>query len=337
MATIKDVAQRSGLSLATVSKYINGIPIKKQNEEKIEDAIRELGYVANEMARGLRTGQSNTIGVVIPELSSAFATAILSYVDDILFENGYSLIVGDCRSDKEREARTIQALLNRQVDGIINMPSDLEGKHLLPAVERNIPVVLIDRMVPTLAGSVNAVLVDNLTASKEATQLLIDAGHRDIAIVVGPQHVPPFWQRLQGYKQALKENNMPIRDSLIKIAVRSNTQMGYENTLALFANHRPTALFASNHYMTLGAVMALRDLRLEIPQDLSLMGYDDLPATRIIKPSLALVAQPLKAIAQNIAHITLAAIEGKRKNKTPEAVVKLLPAEVRGGESVVRV
>jgi len=333
-ATIKDVAKHAGLSMATVSKYLNGIKIQDKNKAAIDAAISALGYSVNELARGLRTGQSNIIGVVIPELSSAFATAILSLVDDILFEQGYSLIVGDCRSDIEREARSVQTLLTRQVDGIINMPSDVQGRHLLPAIERNIPVVLIDRMIPNISDNVNAVLVDNLTASEEATQLLIDAGHRDIGIIIGPQHVEPFRQRLQGYIQAMEKNNIPVRDEYVKIASRSTSQKGYEMAMELLQKNRPTALFAANHYMTLGAVMALGDMRLTIPQDVALMAYDDLPATRVIKPKLTLVAQPLEAIARAIAEVMLQAIEAKRENKSPKAIVKLLRAEIQQGESV---
>lgn len=334
-ATIKDVAKHAGLSMATVSKYLNGIKVQDKNKAAIDAAISALGYSVNELARGLRTGLSNIIGVVIPELNSAFATAILSLVDDILFEQGYSIIVGDCRADIEREARTVQTLLTRQVDGIINMPSDIQGRHLLPAIERNIPIVLIDRTIPSASEYVNAVLVDNRAASEAATQLLIDAGHRDIGIIVGPQHVEPFQQRLQGYLQAMEKNNVPVRDEYIKMADRSITEKGYERAMELLQmKNRPTALFAANHYMTLGAVMALSDMRLAIPQDVALMAYDDLPATRVIKPKLTLVAQPLESIAREIADVMLQAIEAKRENKSPKAVVKVLRAEIRHGESI---
>ena len=132
MATIKDVARHSGLSMATVSKYLNGIKVKTANKIAIDAAISELGYSPNVLARGLRTGQSHTIGVVIPELTSIFPTTILSHAEDLLFEKGYSLIVSHCRSDIERESKAVQTLLTKQVDGIINMPSDISGRHLLP-------------------------------------------------------------------------------------------------------------------------------------------------------------------------------------------------------------
>jgi len=334
MATIKDVAKHAGLSMATVSKYLNGIKVQERNKISIDTAIAELGYSVNELDRGLRTGQSNIIGVVIPELSGIFTTTILSYTDDILFERGYSLIVGDCRSKIEREARSLQVLLSRQVDGIINMPSDMNGKHLLPAIDKNIPVVLIERMISSLEGKVNAVLVDNVTASMQATQLLIDAGHIDIGIILGPQHIISFQQRFQGYKQAFEKNNIELKPELIRFSGRSNIQSGYLKTIELINECKPTALFVTNHYMTLGVTMALGDMRMSIPQDISLVAYDDLPASRVIKPKLTLVAQPLEEIAHSIADIILAAIENKRENKSPEAVVKLLKAEIQIGDSV---
>ena len=334
MATIKDVAKQCGLSMATVSKYLNGIKVKDANKQAIDAAISELGYSLNGLARGLRTGQSHIIGVVIPELSGVFVTTILGYAEDILFDKGYSLIVSDCRSDIEKEARALQILMTRQVDGIINMPSDMSGKHLLPAIEKNIPVVLIDRMIPALADKISAVLVDNFTAARDMTQLLIDAGHRDIGIILGPGHVATFQERLRGYKHALEINGLPLRDEFVRLARRSTTQHGYDKVMELFKETKPTALFMTNHYMTLGAAMAVNDLRLTVPQDIALVGYDDLPASRVIKPKLTLVAQPLETIAREMSDIMLAAIEAKREGRSHEAIVKVLKAEIRIGESV---
>ena len=334
MATIKDVAKRSGLSMATVSKYLNGIKVKTANKLAIDAAISELGYSPNELARSLRTGKSRTIGVVIPELTSVFPTTILSYAEDILFDKGYSLIVSHCRSDIEREAKALQTLLTKQVDGIINMPSDISGNHLLPAIEKNIPVVLIDRIIPALSDKLNAVLVDSVSAAEDMTQLLIDAGHKDIGIILGPKHIVPFQNRYKGYLQALEKNNITPNPEFIRFASRSTIQRGYDKTIELLSESKPTALFATNHNMTLGAVMALNDLQLSVPKDIALAAFDDLPASRVVNPRLTLVAQPLEAIAQSIADIMLAAIEGKHENKSPEAVVKVLKAEIRQGESV---
>ena len=330
MATIKDVAKRAGVSMATVSKHLNGIAVKDENKTAIEAAISELDYSVNTLARGLRAGHSHTIGVIIPELSSIFATTILAHAEDALFEKGYNLIVSACRSDIEREAKSLQGILTKQVDGIINMPSDMGGSHLLPAIEKNIPIVLIDRTIPSLSGKVSAVLVDNVSASEEATQLLIDAGHKDIGIILGPEHVFTFQHRLWGYQQALEKNGIGIKEQYIKRTARSSIQYGYDKTVELMKSVRPTAIFATNHYMTIGAIMALNDMQLSIPQDIAVVAYDDLPASRVIKPKLTLVAQPLEELAHSIAEIILAAIE----NKNSEAVVKVLKARIQKGESV---
>jgi len=334
MATIKDVAKHSGLSMATVSKYLNGIKVKESNKIAIDTAINKLGYSPNVLARGLRTGQSHTIGVVIPELISMFPTTILSHAEDILFNMGYSLIVSDCRSNIEREAKAIQVLINKQVDGIINMPSDISGNHLLPAIEKNIPVVLIDRIIPALSDNLNAVLVDNVAAAQDMTQLLIDAGHTDIGIILGPEYIVTFQQRYKGYIQALEKNNIEPRPEFIRFANRSTTQWGYDKTIELLKESKPTAMFATNHNMTLGAVMALNDLRLTIPQDIALAAFDDLPASRVVKPKLTLVAQPLEAIGHSIAEVMLEAIDNKRDNINMDAIVKVHNAEIRLGASV---
>jgi len=334
MATIKDVAKHSGLSMATVSKYLNGIKVKDANKHSIDAAISELGYSPNELARGLRTGKSYTIGVVIPELTSVFPTTILSHAEDILFDKGYSLVVSHCRSDIEREAKAVQTLLTKQVDGIVNMPSDISGNHLLPAVEKNIPVVLIDRIIPALSGKLNAVLVDSVAAAEDMTQLLIDAGHKDIGILLGPEHIVPFQNRYRGYLQALEKSNITPRPEFIRFANRSTIQSGYDKTIELLSKSKPTALFATNHNMTIGAVMALNDLRLQVPQDIALAAFDDLPASRVVKPKLTLVAQPHEAIAQSIADIMLTAIDNKHDDIVTDAVVKVHKAEIQIGESV---
>ncbi|MCL2284869.1 MAG: LacI family transcriptional regulator [Firmicutes bacterium] len=331
MATIKDVAKRSGLGLATVSKYINGGNVKEENKLAIENAINEVGFEVNEIARGLRTKRSRTIGVVIPELNNFFITTILSYINDILRSRGYSMIVSDCRSNTEFENHAINVMLSKQVDGIINMPVSSNEAHLIPAIESKIPIVLIDRLVNGFMDETNAVLVNNVKASVSATNLLIEAGHRDIGIILGPNDVFTATTRLKGFKQALDESNIPFQDRLVEYG-NYTTQGGYESTIRLIENEKPTALFVTNYDMMIGSVLALNDMGLTIPKDISFVGFDNWELATVVKPKLTVVAQPLEEIAHTAAEILLNALDTGDMGTT----IKTLTTHIQPGESVAK-
>lgn len=331
MATIKDIAKRSGLGLATISKYINGGNVREKNRIAIEAAINELGFTVNEYARGLRTNRSRTIGVVIPEFSNIFITTILSATEDILRNSGYSMIVCDCRTDEERERQAIQFMLNKHVDGIINMPVANDGSHLYPVMEKEIPIVLIDRMIRGLQDKVNAVLVDNIKASEDATNMLIQAGHSSIGIILGPENIFTSQQRLLGYNQAFIHNSIIPRERYIQFSDYT-TQGGYESAVRLLSHEKPSALFVTNYEMTLGTIIAINDLHLSIPGDIALIGFDNMQLSKVIKPKLTIVAQPLEEIASTAADILLSALDKDEPNQ--ESTIKTLTTRVLPGDSV---
>ena len=329
MATIKDIAKHSGLGLATISKYLNGGTVLEVNRIAIEAAINETGFVLNEMARGLRSGNSRTIGVVIPELSNTFITTILTFAEDIFRSNGYSMIISDCRTDPEREFQAIDFMLSKQVDGIINMPVNQDGRHLLSAVEKDIPIVLIDRVIHELMDKVSTVLVDNAKAADEATQILIDAGHKDIGIILGPEDIFTSQQRLLGYKQALIRNGIIPHERFVHFSDYT-TQGGHDGAMYLFENEKPTALFTTNYEMTLGVIIAINELKLSIPNDIALIGFDNMQLAKVVNPELTIVEQPLKKIAESCAMMMLEILSNK--NLTPEN--KILTTKIHIGGSV---
>jgi len=329
MTTIKDIAKHSGLGLATISKYLNGGTVKERNRIAIEAAIKETGFVVNEMARGLRSGNSRIIGVVIPELSNIFITTILTYAEAIFRCSGYSMIISDCRTDLERELTAVSFMLNKQVDGIINMPVNRDGRHLLPAIEKRIPIVLIDRTIHELKGKVSAVLVDNVRAADEATQMLINAGHKDIGIILGPEMIFTSQQRLHGYKQALMRNGIIPQERFVHFSDYT-TQGGHERAIHLLTQEKPSALFATNYEMTLGVVIAINELNLSMPNDIALIGFDNMQLSKVVKPELTIVEQPLKEIAEASATVMLNLL--REKNTKP--VNKIFAAKIHVGGSV---
>lgn len=326
-ATIKDIANKTGLGLATISKYINGGNVLQKNKTAIKKAIKELDYTVNEFARSLKTSKSKTIGVIIPELSNIFVTSIITVIEDILRNNGYSIIVTDCRTDEKLEADVVKFLMSKRVDGIICMPVSKSGKFLKQAIDTDIPIILIDRLLHDIDTDV--VMVDNVTASENAVSYLIENGHIEIGIVVGSKEIFTSKQRLKGYKKALSKANIKLNQSNI---IHSNyrVQGGYESLKKLLEeNKNITAVFMTNYEMTLGAIIAIDELGIKIPNDLSFIGFDNLQLSEVVKPKLSIVDQPLDEIGKIAADLMLSRLneEEKKAKKKIQLMTTLIKRE----------
>jgi len=322
MPTIKDVARHTGLSYATISKYLNGGNVLPENRERIEAAIKELNFTVNEFARGLKTNKSNTVGIIIPDIGNVLVANTIPITVDILRKNGYATIICDSRSDHDRESELVTFLMSKRVDGIINMPVGADGSHLYPALNKKIPVVLLDRLVSDCFGMVDAVLVDNLRAAQEATSYLISLGHTEIGIIAGPRDVTTALDRLSGYISIFKKHKLDIRDSLIEYSDFS-IESGYRCCKRLLANNPGmTALFATNYDTTVGAMMAINEYGISVPEELSVFGFDDMPFAKVIKPHLSVIAQPIPEIGQTLATILLDRMTGRNMGQAKITVLK---------------
>ena len=330
-ATMKDIARQTGLGLATISSYFNGGNVREKNRIKIEAAIEELHYEVNEVARGLKTNATRTIGVVIPELNNTFCAEIITGMEDVLRSHGYATIVCDCRTDKKLEREAVEFLIRRRVDGIINMPVDEEGKHLRKFQKTGKPIVLIDRRIQGI--SCDSVLVDNRKAAEDAVQCFIKNGHRNIGIIGGPEGIFTAQERLSGYSKALKEAGIPIRDSLIfhgDYTIQGGVR-GLEELVR--SNPDMTAVFVTNYEMTMGAMIGVNELGIKIPEQLSMIGFDNLQFARACNPKLTIVSQPTDGIAREVARIMLEHLEnGKQENE--ECFSEKLQTEIIEGKSV---
>lgn len=330
-ATMKDIARQTGLGLATISSYFNGGNVREKNRIKIEAAIEELHYEVNEVARGLKTNATKTIGVVIPELNNTFCAEIITGMEDVLRSHGYATIVCDCRTDRKLECEAVEFLIRRRVDGIINMPVDEEGKHLRRFQKTGKPIVLIDRKIQGI--SCDSVLVDNQKAAEDAVQCFIKNGHRNIGIIGGPEGIFTAQERLSGYSRALKEAGIPIRDSLIFHG--DYTIQGGVRGLEELVRDNPdmTAVFVTNYEMTMGAMIGVNELGIQIPQQLSLIGFDNLQFARACNPKLTIVSQPTDGIAREVARIMLEHLENG-KQESEECFSEKLQTEIIEGKSV---
>lgn len=331
-STMKDISRYTGLGLATISKYLNGGRVRPANQLAIDEAIRELHFSINEAARSLKTNRTRTIGIVIPELSNLFVTTIISAAEDILRRNGYAVIVCDCGNDPALEAEAVDFLVHKGAEGIVNMPVGQDGAHLRPALDKGLTIVLIDRMIASLRESADAVMVDNIAASFDATEHLLERGHEQIGIIVGPREIFTSQQRLLGYRQAVLGQGILARDQLVSFSDYT-LQGGYESMKALLRdNPGMTAVFATNYEMTLGAIMALGELGVKVPGEMSFIGFDNLQLSQVVRPRLTVIAQPLAAIGEAVAQRLLARLDAGEEH--PGVIT--LKASLQAGETVAR-
>ncbi len=330
-ATMKDIARRTGLGLATISSYFNGGNVREKNRIKIEEAIEELHYEVNEVARGLKTNATRTIGVVIPELNNTFCAEIITGMEDVLRSHGYATIVCDCRTDKKLEREAVEFLTRRRVDGIINMPVDEEGNHLKRFQKTGKPIVLIDRKIQGI--NCDSVLVDNKKAAEDAVRYFIERGHRNIGIIGGPEEVFTAQERMAGYYKALESAGIPMSESLIWHG--DYTIQGGVRGLEELVQNNPemTAVFVTNYEMTMGAMIGVNELGIRIPEQLSMIGFDNLQFARACNPKLTIVAQPTDGIAREVAKVMLNHLENAGET-SGELFSEKLETEIIAGKSV---
>ena len=330
-ATMKDIARRTGLGLATISSYFNGGNVREKNRIKIEEAIEELHYEVNEVARGLKTNATRTIGVVIPELNNTFCAEIITGMEDVLRSHGYATIVCDCRTDKKLEREAVEFLTRRRVDGIINMPVDEEGNHLKRFQKTGKPIVLIDRKIQGI--NCDSVLVDNKKAAEDAVRYFIERGHRNIGIIGGPEEVFTAQERMAGYYKALESAGIPVSESMIWHG--DYTIQGGVRGLEELVQNNPemTAVFVTNYEMTMGAMIGVNELGIRIPEQLSMIGFDNLQFARACNPKLTIVAQPTDGIAKEVAKVMLNHLENTGE-ASGELFSEKLETEIIAGKSV---
>lgn len=335
VSTIKDIAKHTGLGLATISSYLNGGNVREENRVKIEKAIKELNFEINEVARGLKTNKTKTVGVVIPELNNNFCTEIITVMEDILRSHGYATIVCDCRTDKELENKAVDFLYRKRVDGIINMPVNSDGSHLSCFHKVKKPIVMIDRKINGI--DCDYVLVDNLTAVKNAVLKLIEHGHTRIGMIGGPQDIFTAQERMLGYRLALIEAGIVPEESLI--AHGDYTINGGVRCLETLVkkNKDMTAVFVANYEMTMGAVIAINELGVKIPEELSVIGFDNAEFARACKPRLTIVTQPMEEIGKNVAELILKRIEEYESGIPLNYKIIKLQTEIMEGNSVKKI
>lgn len=313
MATIKDVAQLANVSIATVSHVLNGTRyVSKEVQLRILDAMETLNYQPNAVARGLRTKKTNTMAIIIPDITNPFFADFTRGFQDVVDQKGFLVLV--CNSDRifSREIRFIEMIWQQRVDGVVLNPAKVKAEDLSRLVKARISVVLIGSQIDH--PDFNVVMIDNVKGGFDATQHLIDLGHRKIGLLCGLLNTTSGGLRYQGYMRALEKNGIPIQEELI--AEGDITYDGGYTCMRqlLSKNKLPTAVFATSDVMALGAKTAIEDVGLRIPEDISLIGFDDIPEVSRTRPKLSTIAQPKYRMGQEAANILLEQIENKQTN-----------------------
>lgn len=329
MATIKDVARLAGVSTTTVSHVINETRyVSDELRARVLAAMEELNYRPNVLARGLRRGETKTIGLVVPDNSNPFFAEVTRIVEDIGFENGYSVILCNSDGNLEKEAAYVNVLIAKQVDGVIFIAAGSKYEHLHELATAGIPVVVADRDIPQTLADV--VLVDNEQGGYDATRYLLSLGHRRIACIAGPSDLTPSADRVHGYRRALGEFGVPIEEKWI--VPGDFRYQGGEAAIAelLRLDEPPSAVFACNDVMAIGALRAVRSAGLQVPGDVSIVGFDDIPLASAVSPALTTVAQPIVELATLAAQLLMSRIQSDQQDGPKQRIVLDTELIVRG-------
>ena len=289
--TIKQVAQKAGVSTATVSRVITGkAPVSDELTHRVQEAISILDYHTNRTARGLRARTMQKVGVVLSDMQNPFFTRTLSGIEKVLLDADYVLLLGNSDENPKREQIHLDMFSSEGVDGIIVSIATSDPKSYQKILRAGIPLVLIDRVLPGL--KVDSVVVNNIRGAFQATEHLIHLGHRRIGFIGGIPQMSTSSERKEGYLQALVEQHIPVSATLI---VNGNFRQegGYMAMQQLLdMKEPPTAVLVANNLMTLGALRKIHEYRLSIPNDLAVIGFDDMDWATSLNPPLTVVAQP---------------------------------------------
>lgn len=291
MSTIGDVAKRAGVSAMTVSRVINNSGyISQETRERVEQAIAELGYVPNALARGLRFKQTKTLALVLTDITNPFFTTVARGVEDAASEQGFTVMFCNTDESEEKEASYLNVLVQKQVDGVLLVPAQSSPDSVTFLRERGVRFVVLDRRIP--GADVDTVRCDSEHGACELVRYLLNLGHRRIAVLSGPEAVSTAADRVAGYRRALVEAGLDV-DPVLERYGSFTQDGGYGMAQAVLAAPQPpTALFAANNFIAIGALRALRQAGLRVPGDVSLVTFDDLPAAMVIDPFLTVAAQP---------------------------------------------
>lgn len=315
--TQADVAKAAGVSQAVVSYVLNdnqAISISPVTRQRVLDAMAALDYVPNDAARSLRIQRTSTIAAVIPDIANPYYPDFVRGIQDVAEAHGYDVLTYNTDGERELERKALDAARRGRVDGLIVTPFHLTLDELLPLLRDGTPITLLGEIAvdgqDVAALPIDSVSVPGEPAAREVVNYLISRGHKRIGMIAGADATPPRQQRVEGYRRALAEHHLPLQEILIRGGDFTEAG-GYEAMRDLLAlDPRPTAVFAANDLMAMGALLACREAGLAVPEDIALAGFDNIPAARLVHPALTTLDQQANQSGRRAAELLLGRLEG---------------------------
>jgi DNA-binding LacI/PurR family transcriptional regulator len=311
MANMKEVAKMAGVSIGTVSHVLNNsASVRESMRKRVLEAVQSVRYQPNQLARGLRRDKTSMIGMIIPDVTNPFFPGVVRGAEDVAFSNGYRLILCNTDNDHSKELVHLNELRTYLPAGLIVIPSNFSD--LTMQAERyraaGTGVVCVDRLPTNWSG--DSVTADNEQGAYDATRCLLQLGHKKLATITGPLHLTNAKERLSGFKRAMREAELDLTPEYVQ-ETTFDKRGGYSKTLVLLRLlPRPTAIFAGNDMIALGALLAIREAGLICPKDISLIGFDDLDLGETTDPALSSVSQSGYQLGTTAARLLLDRIQG---------------------------
>ncbi|WP_316569604.1 LacI family DNA-binding transcriptional regulator [Neobacillus sp. YIM B06451] len=316
--TIKDISEKTGLSLGTISNFLNGKNVREKNKYLIETAIEELGYNVNMSARSLKTKQSKLIGLVIPSTGLTFSAKLVSVVEEILSKKGFMVMITVIGHSPFLDYQKLINLQSRNADAMIIIPSTNNEalENWLKSLRSSIPIIILDRIIEDY-NKAKYVLVNNESASKMAVDYLNHKNHKLISIIGGDMDGYTTIERMKGYKKSLEENHIEMNPEYI-VYSDFTKRGGYLACEKLFQlKNLPSAIFVTNYDMTLGVIEYLNEHNIQIGKDISLIGFDLDELTKIVNPTITMIIQPIREMAEYTAYRLLDFLKRESYERTP--------------------
>jgi LacI family transcriptional regulator len=328
--TMRDVARLAEVSVATVSAVANGTAgVSPKRAERVRKAMEALDYHADQIARSLKTGRTQVIGTVLPDVTNPFYPEVIVGAEEIARAAGYSVILCNANEDAEQEQQQLNTLFSHRVDGVLIAIS------FDRLMRRRFPIVCFDRIPPGFRG--DTVTTDNASGGYEATRHLIDLGHRRIAVLAGRAGLSTHSARLEGFRKAMSEARLQVPDEYC-LTGGMVPETGYEAGRKLLSlPNPPTAVFCTNNKLFLGLVRAVNQAGVRCPEEISLVGFDDLAWTENFHPRLTTVAQPTRELGRRAMQLLIERVESEGEDFPGPARKVLLKPELRVRESTARV
>lgn len=283
--------------------------ISQATRERVEAAVKELGYVPNTLARGLRSKHTKTLALVVTDITNPYFTLMARGVEDVAGASNFSVVYCNTDESEEKEEKYANVLAQRHVDGVLLVPSGENIKTIKFLRSNDIHVVVLDRRISGI--EIDSIRADSENGACGLVKLLIGLGHERIAMMTGPRDVSTSVDRVSGYRRALLESGLENNELIYYGAF--NQKSGYEWTKqAMLQSSRPTAIFGANNFITIGIIKALQDLNVNVPEDISVAGFDDLPESMLVAPFLTVISQPAYEMGRIATELLLRRISDER-------------------------